>query len=52
VVILGPRGTECRGGPIDGATGVLVIDGEVSVGSDRGTAILGPGEGSMVAADG
>jgi hypothetical protein len=52
VAILGVRGTEFWVGPIDGATGVLVIDGEVSVGSGKGTVILGPGEGTMVAVDG
>jgi hypothetical protein len=52
VAILGVRGTEFWVGPIDGATGVLVIDGEVAVGSARGTVTLGPGEGTMIAADG
>lgn len=52
VAILGVRGTEVWVGPIDGATGVLVIDGEVSVGSANGVVILGPGEGTMIGDDG
>lgn len=52
VAILGVRGTEVWVGPIDGATGVLVIDGEVSVGSAKGVIILGPGEGTMISDDG
>jgi hypothetical protein len=52
VAILGVRGTEFWVGPIDGATGVLVITGEVVVGSDSGVVTLGPGEGTMIKADG
>lgn len=52
VAILGVRGTEVWVGPIDGATGVLVIDGEVSVGSAKGVVILGPGEGTMISDEG
>jgi hypothetical protein len=52
VAILGVRGTEVWVGPIDGATGVLVIDGEVSVGSAKGVVVLGPGEGTMISDDG
>jgi ferric-dicitrate binding protein FerR (iron transport regulator) len=52
VAILGVRGTELWVGPIDGATGVLVLEGEVSVGSAKGVVILGPGEGTMVGDDG
>ncbi|WP_296810051.1 FecR family protein [Thiocapsa sp.] len=52
VAILGVRGTEVWVGPIDGATGVLVIDGEVSVASAYGFVILGPGEGTMISGDG
>lgn len=52
VAILGVRGTEVWVGPIDGATGVLVLDGEVSVGSAKGVVILGPGEGTMISDDG
>jgi hypothetical protein len=52
VAILGVRGTEVWVGPIDGATGVLVIDGEVSVSSAYGFMILGPGEGTMISDDG
>jgi hypothetical protein len=48
VAILGVRGTEFWVGPIDGATGVLVIAGEVSVGTTMGVVNLGPGEGTMV----
>jgi hypothetical protein len=52
VAILGIRGTEVWLGPIDGATGVLVLDGEVSVGTAKGAVVLGPGEGTMIADDG
>lgn len=52
VAILGVRGTEFWVGPIDGATGVLVITGEVVVGSDSGVVTLGPGEGTMIEANG
>lgn len=52
VAILGVRGTEVWVGPIDGATGVLVVDGEVSVGSAKGVVVLGPGEGTMISDDG
>jgi hypothetical protein len=52
VAILGVRGTEFWVGPIDGATGVLVIDGEVVVGSANGMVTLGPGDGTMIKADG
>jgi hypothetical protein len=52
VAIIGVRGTEFWVGPIDGATGVLVLDGEVVVGSDSGMVRLGPGDGTMIKADG
>jgi hypothetical protein len=52
VAILGIRGTEVWVGPIDGATGVLVLDGEVSVGTAKGAVLLGPGEGTMIGDDG
>jgi hypothetical protein len=52
VAILGVRGTEVWVGPIDGATGVLVLDGEVSVGTAKGAVLLGPGEGTMIGDDG
>jgi hypothetical protein len=52
VAILGVRGTELWLGPIDGATGVLVVQGEVVVGSDRDFVTLGPGEGTMIQVDG
>jgi hypothetical protein len=52
VAILGVRGTEVWVGPIDCATGVLVIDGEVRVGSGKGVVTLGPGEGTMIGEDG
>jgi hypothetical protein len=52
VAILGVRGTEFWVGPIDGATGVLVLDGEVVVGSASGMVTLGPGDGTMIKADG
>jgi hypothetical protein len=52
VAILGVRGTELWLGPIDGATGVLVLEGEVIVGSDKSFVELGPGEGTMIQADG
>ena len=49
---LGVRGTEFWVGPIDGDTGVLVLDGEVVVGSDSGMVTLGPADGTMIKADG
>ena len=52
VAILGARGTHFWVGPIDGATGVLVVDGEVLVGTAAGRIRLGPGEGTMIQSDG
>jgi hypothetical protein len=39
-------------GPIDDATGVLVVDGEVLVSNPTGRVRLGAGEGTMIQADG
>lgn len=50
--ILGVRGTDVWVGPIDGATGVLVVTGEVLVSNAKGRVRLGPGEGTMIGADG
>ncbi len=52
VALLGVRGTRFWVGPIDGATGVLVIQGRVDVSSDFGLLTLRPGEGTMVQANG
>ena len=52
VALLGVRGTRFWVGPIDGATGVLVIQGRVDVNSRFGLVTLRPGEGTMVQANG
>lgn len=52
VAILGVRGTDFWVGPIDGATGVLVVDGEVLVSNPTGRVTLRAGEGTMIQADG
>jgi hypothetical protein len=52
VLNLGVRGTDFWLGPIDGATGVLVLQGRVLVSSRYGLVSLAPGEGTMVADDG
>jgi hypothetical protein len=48
VATLGVRGTRFFAGPIDGAFGVLVLDGAVEVSTDAGSVTLGPGEGTAV----
>lgn len=48
IATLGVRGTRFFAGPIDGAFGVLVLDGSVQVSTDAGSVTLGPGEGTMV----
>ncbi|MGK9234635.1 FecR family protein [Inquilinus limosus] len=48
VATLGVRGTRFFAGPIDGAFGVLVLDGSVQVATDAGSVTLGPGEGTSV----
>ncbi|WP_413204865.1 FecR domain-containing protein [Rhodospirillum sp. A1_3_36] len=49
VATIGIRGTTVWGGQIDGAFGVMVAEGSVSVTTDAGTVILDePGEGTMV----
>ncbi|MCF8481377.1 MAG: FecR family protein [Rhodospirillum sp.] len=49
VATIGIRGTTVWGGQIDGAFGVMVAAGSVSVTTDAGTVILDePGEGTMV----
>jgi hypothetical protein len=52
VLNLGVRGTDFWVGPIDGATGVLVLTGKVLVSSKHGLVSLRPGEGTMVKGDG
>jgi hypothetical protein len=52
VLNLGVRGTDFWLGPIDGATGVLVLTGKVLVSSKYGLVSLRPGEGTMVKDDG
>jgi hypothetical protein len=52
VLNLGVRGTDFWLGPIDGATGVLVLTGKVLVSSKHGLVSLRPGEGTMVKDDG
>jgi hypothetical protein len=50
VATIGVRGTDFWAGPIDGALGVLLIEGEVSVTNIAGEAVLdAPGEGTNVA---
>jgi hypothetical protein len=46
---LGVRGTTVWGGPIDGAFGVLVLDGEVNVTNAGQSVTLGPGQGTTIA---
>lgn len=48
VANLGVRGTDFWVGPIDGATGVLVLQGKVQISNTFGLVGLGPGEGAMV----
>lgn len=48
---LGVRGTTVWGGHIDDGFGVLVLDGEVSVTTKKGSVILHKGEGTMVRGD-
>lgn len=45
---LGVRGTTVWGGHIDGAFGVLVSSGRVTVRNDAGEVSLGAGEGTMI----
>ena len=54
VAIVGIRGTEFWGGPIDGqALGVFLIEGSVSVSNGAGQQILNlPGQGTNIAAPG
>jgi hypothetical protein len=50
---IGIRGTDFWGGPIDGANGIVVFEGEVSVTTPAGTVILSaPREGANIAAPG
>lgn len=46
---LGVRGTTVWGGPIDGAFGVLVLEGEVQVTNGGQSVTLGPGQGTTLA---
>lgn len=52
VALLGVRGTQVWGGPIDGAFGVLVLEGMAVVTSARGKLSLKAGQGTMIAPDG
>ena len=45
---LGVRGTTVWGGHIDGGFGVLVLSGEVSLKTPRGTVLMQKGQGTMV----
>ena len=45
---LGVRGTTVWGGHIDGGFGVLVLSGEVSLKTPRGTVVMRKGQGTMV----
>ncbi len=45
---LGIRGTRVWGGMIDGAFGVLVLDGRVTVTNDGGEVALSAGQGTMI----
>jgi hypothetical protein len=45
---LGVRGTTVWGGPIDGAFGVLVLEGEVNVTNGGQSVTLGPGQGTTI----
>ncbi len=45
---LGVRGTTVWGGHIDGGFGVLVLSGEVSLKTPRGTVVMQKGQGTMV----
>lgn len=45
---LGVRGTTVWGGHIDGGFGVLVLSGEVSLTTPRGTVLMHKGQGTMV----
>ena len=50
VATIGVRGTDFWFGPIDGAFGVLLVDGAVVVSNPQGEAVLDePGEGTMIA---
>lgn len=48
IAVLGVRGTDFWAGPIDGETGVLVLQGRVDVQSRYGLVTLRPGEGTMI----
>ena len=49
LAVVGIRGTQFWGGPIDGNYGVLLLDGSISVTTDAGTVILtATGEGTTV----
>ena len=53
VATIGVRGTDFWTGPIDGAFGVLLLDGEVLVSNAAGEAVLdAPGEGVNIAGPG
>jgi hypothetical protein len=48
--LIGVRGTDFWGGPIDGANGVVVFEGSVSVSNAAGAVVLSaPGQGTNVA---
>lgn len=48
VATLGISGTRVWGGMIDGAYGVLVMEGRVTVTNKAGQVVLGPGQGTMI----
>ncbi len=48
VATIGIRGTTVWGGPIDGAFGVLVLEGAVTVTNDGGSVDLTEGQGTMI----
>jgi hypothetical protein len=52
VAILGVRGTHVWYGPIDGAIGVLVVEGEVLVSNPTGRVTLRAGEGTTIQPNG
>ena len=52
VAVLAIRGTTVWGGPIDGAYGVLALEGMVTVTTAAGAVTLRAGQATMIAAPG
>lgn len=50
--VLGVRGTTVWGGPLDSGWGVLVLDGMVTVTTDKGSVTVHAGQGTMIYEDG